>query len=93
MEKPNEVFKLKSLDDDNILFIAENQEQITRKTDQLLTAFKKCSLMEKLNEMQLKTLCCGNCEKNILSSKFTMPLYFVNLIIYPYNVKIVFESE
>lgn len=69
----------------------ELRENAYNKIDLLLACFKKQTLLSVLNEMQCEVFGSNNGKEcGCFESKFSIPLYFVNLILKQYNLKLIY---
>ena len=97
--------KLISLDDNDygeIIFVWEKgkwgcqkdfREYVYSKIDNILCVFKKTALTVELNDMQCEVLSAEAKKRDgCFESKFTIPLYFVNLILQKHNLRLVEEE-
>lgn len=69
----------------------DSQESATRKADQLLCGLRKFSLLAELNNMQAEAT-QGIENSKVFESKYSIPLYFVNLILSKFNMRIEVEK-
>lgn len=69
------------------------REFVYTKIDMLLLAFEKPALISQLNDMQVEVNIVQKDGKvGCFESKFTIPLYFVNLILKQYNLELKYED-
>lgn len=69
----------------------ESQEIATKKADQMLCGLRKFSLVAELNNMQAEAT-QGVENSKVFESKYSIPLYFVNLILSKFNMRIEVEK-
>ena len=73
-----------------------NRQAIMDLADKMVSAItnNKFSLMEELNRMQSEVGGLNISDDNVFKSKYTIPNYFVNLLLEPYNLHIgIYEVE
>lgn len=69
----------------------ELRQNVYIKIDLLLACFKKQTLLSVLNEMQCEVFWSNNRKDcGCFESRFSIPLYFVNLILKQYNLKLIY---
>jgi hypothetical protein len=66
----------------NVVFSADNQEELVRILNELLLSTNNFSLYEELNEMREQEGAVAFYDKN------EIPIYFINLIIKDFNLEI-----
>lgn len=68
----------------------DSKQEIMDLADKLVSAITnhKFSLMEELNTMQSEVGGLDISDDNVFKSKYTIPNYFINLLLEPYNLQI-----
>lgn len=70
-----------------------SKREIIEFADKLIRSFGKPGLIEQLNEMQAEAMYCGTNndmeENEVLKDKYSIPAYFINLLLKDYNMKVV----
>lgn len=94
MVEPGKPFVVRSTVDDDIpgLFYGETQERVTRWLQDVLHAVRGIHLMSKLNDLQTACMSCAEGGGEAFPNKFTIPLYVLNLVLQPYNLKVEFGT-
>lgn len=83
------MFQIIDRKNETVYFTGTTQEQATRWADALLTTVTGFNLMSAMNEMQAQGCQWPQEDYGVFDSKFTIPLYFVNLLLKDYNLKMV----
>ena len=94
MENPGKPFVVRSTADDDIpgLFYGETQERVTYWLDNLLHAVCGIHFLSRLNDLQNACMSCAEGGKEAFPDKFAIPLYVLNLMLQPYNLKVEFGT-
>lgn len=73
------------------VFTVNTKEEAIRRLDTILNCTAKFSLLSRLNDMQMESCNYDGSDytpKSPWDSKWTIPDYFINLILKPFQVKI-----
>ena len=89
MVEPGKPFVVRSTVDDDRpgLFYGETQERVTYWLDDLLHAVRGIHFL-----LQTACMSCAEDGKEAFPNKFTIPLYVLNLMLQPYNLKVEFGT-
>lgn len=78
---------------EDCIITRSSKREIIELADKIIRSFGKPGLMEQLNEMQAEAMFCGtnnNMEENeAFKNKYEIPVYFINLLLKDYNMKVV----
>ena len=74
---------------DNCFIVLADKESAVRKADAIGSALLNVSILGELNTMQSEACNINNGEENpVFINKYTIPDYFINLVLRKYNMKI-----
>lgn len=94
------MYKITDLNMEYTFYDTDNQERATRWIDKLLQTTHKVNLLNELNTMQTEAIYSFGTSNDIqtreqisvFKDKYSIPLYFINLILYKYDLKMVYSK-
>lgn len=73
---------------EDCIITRNSKSAIIELADKIIRSFGKVGLMAQLNEMQTEAQ-CGMEENEVFKNKYEIPLYFINLLLKEYNMRVV----